>query len=292
MCRQRERSGFTLIEMIVVIAIIAVLVALLVPAAQKARNAANRTMCTNNLRQITLGLHQYHDANRSFPPGVKIGPNAGPYPYLSWRVRVFPYLEQDAAWKQTQTEYSTSPFPFLPPHSGFSRVQSVFSCPADPRVWEPQRYQKRLVALSSYLGVEGLDYKSVDGLLFLHSAIRMAEVTDGLSNTLAVGERPPSNNFRFGWLYAGNGQASTGSCDHTLGAMEIGAPISACPPGPYSMKPSQLGVPCSFLHFWSLHAGGCNFAFADGSVHFLSYGAANILPSLASRSGGEVVQPF
>ncbi|HZU36839.1 MAG TPA: DUF1559 domain-containing protein, partial [Gemmataceae bacterium] len=144
-------------------------------------------------------------------------------------------------------------------------------------------------ALSSYLGNEGTDQFSEDGVLYLDSRVKMVDIIDGTSNTLLVGERPPSPDLRFGWWYAANGQNSCGSLDTVLGAQELNFTYSSCPFGPVPYGPGRLNNPCDTFHFWSLHPGGANFAFADGSVHFLSYGSADILEALATRAGGESV---
>ena len=121
----------------------------------------------------------------------------------------------------------------------------------------------------------------------------MQAIADGTSNTLMLGERPPSADFQFGWWYTGVGQRGTGSADLILGVREANLqPIvsgSTCGPGNYPFKPSRFDDACGMFHYWSLHIGGANFAFADGSVHFLRYASNDILPALASRAGGEEV---
>jgi prepilin-type processing-associated H-X9-DG protein len=107
-----------------------------------------------------------------------------------------------------------------------------------------------------------------------------------------VGERPPSSDGAAGWWYGGWGQAKEGSADMVLGVEEQYASpyyVVDCPPGPYLFAPGGLNDTCATFHFWSLHPGGANFLFADGSVHFLHYDAAPIMPALASRAGGEAV---
>ncbi len=125
------------------------------------------------------------------------------------------------------------------------------------------------------------------------SKVRFADIVDGTSNTLLAGERPPSPDFWFGWWYAGAGEAGTGAGDMVLGARELNVNAStytaACPVGPYSFKPGKIQEMCDVFHFWSLHDGGANFLFCDGSVRFLTYSADSILPALATRAGGEIV---
>jgi prepilin-type N-terminal cleavage/methylation domain-containing protein len=126
-----SRPAFTLIELLVVIGILAVLMGLLLPAVQRARHAALRIKCENNLRQIGLAAHQYHDAAGLFPPGSSSGK---PYLYMSWFTRILPYLEQDALWRQADSAYRQNPgvLPYIvPPHVDFSTAVAIFSCPAD-----------------------------------------------------------------------------------------------------------------------------------------------------------------
>jgi prepilin-type processing-associated H-X9-DG protein len=146
--------------------------------------------------------------------------------------------------------------------------------------------------LTSYVGVLGTNYTLTDGVFFLDSAVRWADITDGTSQTLMAGERPPSTDFWYGWWYTGYGQLGSGSLDMLLGAAERNSGaryVGNCPPGPARYGPGTLTDQCAVFHFWSLHPGGGNFVFCDGSVHFLTYDAAAILPALATRSGQEVV---
>lgn len=222
---------------------------------------------------------------------MTLGDPGDPRQQLSWRVRLFPYLEQDGMWREALEDYARNPHPVVPPlHRGAVRPVPVFGCPLDGRVEEPQQWLTITAALSSYVGVEGTDYLKKDGMFYRNSRTRLTNVTDGLSNTLMVGERPPSNNYRYGWLYFGSGQALTGSCDHFLGVREIALSTTGCPPGPHHFQAKELGVPCAFMHYWSLHDGGGHFLMGDGSVHFLGYDADPLLPALATRAGRDVAQ--
>ena len=126
------------------------------------------------------------------------------------------------------------------------------------------------VALTSYLGVSGTDLGSRDGVLYAERRVlRLTDITDGSSNTLLVGERPPGADLAYGWWYAGPGQDLTGSGDVTLGVRERNVALpGACPDGPYQLA-GRLTEQCDLFHFWSPHAGGANFLLADGSVRFL-----------------------
>jgi prepilin-type processing-associated H-X9-DG protein len=151
------------------------------------------------------------------------------------------------------------------------------------------------VGLTNYVGVLGTDAASENGCLFLGSAVRFSDITDGTSNTLLVGERPPNAQLNFGGWYAGIGQSDDGDARSVLGVTDfnIVGPIYGwdCMRGPYEFGPGRFDSNCDVFHFWSPHAGGANFLMADGSVHFLAYSAAPLMPSLATRAGGEPVQP-
>ncbi len=221
--RARERRGaFTLIELLVVIAIIGVLIGLLLAAVQNVRAAAARMACTNNMRQIGIALHHHHDTHQGFPPGVSYRDGADPYPFMGWQTRLLPFLEQENLWKQAQDAYVRDPrFLHNPPHTGLAAVLPVYACPSDSRTLSVHSIGTALqVAFTAYLGVEGTNQFRKDGLLYLDSRTRFADITDGASNTLLVGERPPSADGILGWWYAGEGQAKDGSADMVLGVQE------------------------------------------------------------------------
>ncbi len=229
--------------------------------------------------------------------------------------------------------------PVSPPQNPvLGLVMPAFSCPADGRTLATYFDGKNTVGLTSYLGVQGVNQYDHTGMFqpfanpvavnnvlakgiymegFQYGNVlswmnprsrnvaprRLADVTDGTSTTVMVGERPPSADRDFGWWFAGVGMEDDSTADcllatNTYNQDESGA---ACPPrlanGRFPPLPSDrtsffqpgvLGDNCHKLHFWSLHAGGANFLFADASVRFLSYSAADVLPQLATISGGEV----
>jgi len=293
MCR---RTAFSLVELLVVIGIIALLVGMLLPAVQRVREAAMRSWCTNNLRQIAIATHQYHDTFLSFPPGMRYQNGSDRYPLMSWLTELLPYVEQETLWSTSLSAYQRDPSPLHnPPHIGLATVIPTYICPSDSRTDRMQfaPRDKVSVALTSYLGVEGSNLWTKDGVLFRDSHIRIADIMDGTSQCLLAGERPASADFQFGWWYAGVGQNFTGSADMVLGAVELNVlpyDFAPCFSGTYTFGPGQISNQCDMFHFWSLHAGGGNFAFADGSVHFLSYSAVSVLPALATRAGGEVIE--
>jgi prepilin-type N-terminal cleavage/methylation domain-containing protein/prepilin-type processing-associated H-X9-DG protein len=292
--RNKTRRGFTLIELLVVIAIIGVMMGLLASAVMRVRMTALRMQCSNHLRQIGLALHNYHDSQLCFPPGNSFRNGQDPNPHMSWLARILPFVEQEALWRQTIQAYAQDSW-FLdnPPHVGLSTVIPVYGCPADSRTQGLGNVSGLVVAFTAYLGVEGVNQSTHDGMLYLDSRVRLADVRDGTSNTLLVGERPPSSTLILGWWYAGWGQEKDGSLDMDMGVQEYrsDSPLNnydSCPLKTYEFGPGQVTNPCDAYHFWSMHGGGANFLLVDGSVRFLSYGAAPLMPALATRAGGEV----
>lgn len=329
MIRSWHRSGFTLIELLVIIAIIAVLIAILLPGVQKVRDAANRVQCANNLRQIGLALHQYHEVQTAFPPALDA--NFQRRFFWSWMARLLPYVEQEnlsrqaAAWADRDKTPMMYPYPmpngvrgyaewdpFGPPQNpALGTIVSTWTCPSDARTLQASFLDGYTIAFTAYLGVNGTNLRTRDGILLPNapayaSRIRLADIRDGTSNTLLVGERPPSKDLLWGWWFAGAGQVDSpfqpagshqnGSMDVVLGTAELNIKhpwnepgSSSCPRGPFQFAPGQLTELCDQYHFWSMHPGGANFLLADASVHFFTYRAADILPLLGTRSGGEVV---
>jgi prepilin-type N-terminal cleavage/methylation domain-containing protein len=206
---RRPRRGLTLIELLVVIGIVTVLLGLTLAAVQQARAAAARAQCLSNLWQIGLGLHGFHDVNNAFPPGVSSGRGPDPYRYLNWHSRILPFVEQPGLWAEAEAAYKADPNRPLwadPPHPPLSAVVKLYACPADGRTTAPARDRYgNLAAFTDYLGVRGGVGIRKDGILFLDSQVRVADITDGASSTLLVGERPPS----WIWVSAG-GTAATG----------------------------------------------------------------------------------
>ncbi|HET6574028.1 MAG TPA: DUF1559 domain-containing protein [Fimbriiglobus sp.] len=289
------RRGFTLIELLVVIGIIGLLMGLLLAAVQKVRAAAVRTRCQNNLRQIGIAFHNAAGSTGQLPPGHRPHPRPEPYPDTGWPLALLPYIEQDAIYQQAMRAFSTNRnWEQTAAHPGFSTVVPVYTCPSDDRTGTPQVTRKHQfrAALLSYLGVAGTTSAKADGVLYLESKTRLTDITDGTSQTLLVGERPPSPDFEFSWWYAGVGQDLKGSAEHVMGVRERNVSfepehILYCQPGPYHFTDGRRDGVCDLFHFWSLHSGGAHFAFADGSVRFIAYSADDLLPALATRAGGE-----
>ncbi|MBX9623361.1 MAG: DUF1559 domain-containing protein [Gemmataceae bacterium] len=293
MTRRPHRQAVSLIELLVVIAIIATLIGLTLSAVQRVRAAAARTVCADRLRQLGLAAHNSHGAHGRLPPGVVAADPREPYRFMGWHTRLLPYLEQEALWGQAQAAYRQYPDSFLvsPPHP-IDVVVPALVCPTDAAAQRPRVIRGSAFAFTSYLGVSGTRQVRRDGVLYADSRTRLVDITDGTSQTLLAGERPPSADGAFGWWYAGLGQSEDGSGDSVLSTGERAAHyrFSGCPTSPARFGPGRADDQCAALHFWSHHPGGAHFAFADGAVRFVRYSAADLLPALATRAGGEAVE--
>lgn len=299
------RPALTVVELLVVFALLAILIALLVPAVQNVRAAADRVQCVHHLKQIGIALQHYHESMNRLPPGLEVGDQ---YWYLGWMARLLPYMEQVPLAQTIDPEYARSPNPWgnftkpdfggILPHIGVGTEMALYKCPADSRtlVASPVDFgfgNFGTVAFTSYLGISGTGGGADDGVLYCFSKVRMIDILDGASNTLMVGERPPSADLIFGWWYAGAGYDEFGTGDVIMGAREADyATAFECPTDNIGLRPGDVANNCDQTHFWSLHPGGANFLFADGSVRFLTYGVDELLPALSTRAGNEAITDF
>ncbi|MBY0230537.1 MAG: DUF1559 domain-containing protein, partial [Gemmataceae bacterium] len=289
------RRAFTLLELLVVLAIIGVLIGLLLPAVQAARESAARAACSSNLRQLALASHQYEASFGILPPGCKSlnAPDSASASYVtstSWLTLVLPYVEQEALYRQALQAITDDPSVNESPHEAVSlRIVAVFLCPAEGRrLSDPANGQW---ALKTYVGVAGTGLFADDGIFHYGLEVRLTGITDGTSNTVVIGERPPGPRGYGGAWYTRQG--CTCPSNAILPATD-NPPLSAearnCTPVYSAFAPGRIDNGCDLSHFWGQHRRGANFAFADGSVRFLSYGVADILPALATRAGGESVE--
>ena len=289
-------TGFTLVELLVVIAIIAILIALLLPAVQAAREAARRTQCANNFKQLGLALHNYHSAQGRFPPGAiyrhpAYDPPGGYYNGAGWGVYILRYLEQGAAyevwdWGEADVTYGKDSI-----LAGANRI-SVFMCPSDPqdellRVTGPYSWWNTNVAGIAdkdtpwadpcQMWISDYDDSPADGMLFNLRGIRVADVFDGTSNTLMVGEITGGEaGSQDGWIYVNGTLFST--------AFGINGPGTIPGDGVWN----RICDPGDSLS--SYHPGGCHFLRADGSAHFTSENVdAKTLAALTTRRDGDVI---
>lgn len=287
------QQGLTVIEILVSITVITLLLVLLLPAIQFARSASRRVACSNKLRQIGMALHVSHDSNKCFPAGV-IGIGADSRRNMTWLTQTLPYLEYGDVLSASFAAYDDDPSPYSARHADLMALPlQVVLCPEDSRGLQYQiTRNNRRVALTSYLGSSGTDCLMENGILYKDSAVSLAQISDGSSQTLLVGERPASADFYYGWWYAGYGQVGTGSLNSVLGVCELNMysdPQSICGAGPFTFRRGSETDNCDRFHFWSLHSGGGNFLFADGSIRFFSYAGAPNLPAHATRSGNEIM---
>jgi len=297
--RLRTRA-FTLVETLVIIAIVGMLISILLPALQHVRAAVDKMRCQNRMRQIGMALHLYHGDYQHLPPGrhqqvnppIPLAPT--PDNMLSWRVLITPYLEQDDVYKVALDDVARNSQPWR--HRGESTVVKIFTCPTDSRLSTPQVNEDGIpCAFSSYLGVLGYWTEKNGMFAFSREGLgrRFADCTDGASNTLLVGERPPPDSWRAGQWYSRVWYFKYGDVfgpDEVLSVRQIPWGITSCGFGRFG--PGRTDNPCDPLHFWSFHPRGANFLFLDGSTHFLPYRLGDeVLGALATRNGGEVVDP-
>lgn len=320
----RRKFGFTLIELLVVIAIISLLIALLLPAVQQAREAARRTGCRNNLKQVGLALHSYHDTFRKFPRGGFGGAlntpasweteNARRCRFLSWGTAILPYVDQAPLYAQ----WDHGRWYLQPENQNLARtILPVYLCPSSPlpprrrngdNLSDPAEF-----ARSDYSGNYGersirchperscpntyADQGDTSGqprgTMMLQPAaafpslnIGIGDITDGSSQTILAGEAPHAIHG----LWAGHKNVMDQSAPLN-GRLSADSPFESCRIS--ADRPElagRLGCDVGSQDFHSYHSGGAFFLYGDGSVRFLAEGVdLKILAALLSRRGGEVI---
>lgn len=310
----RRRIGFTLIELLVVIAIIAVLIALLLPAVQQAREAARRSQCKNNMKQIGIALHNYHDSFKVFPFGCVETSSQGTANHMAlcWRFDILPYVDQ-ANLYNVLTQYDRRDLVSATNNETFwlalpaqQQVLPVYICPSEsvgPYTSANQNGGDTTCpstsAMASYEGNGGDISAGNDGNgyyagsnnagtwqnncpgMFSHYQTRISinTVTDGTSNTLFVAERT-ANKPKPGCGGAGEGS------NYMCWTGQFGAVGSVR----YGINSTCRSSWTSGLGFGSMHIGGAHFLMVDGSVGFISQSIdlVNVLTPMSSRKGGEV----
>jgi prepilin-type N-terminal cleavage/methylation domain-containing protein len=303
--RRSRRVGFTLIELLVVLAILAVLIGLLLPAVQKVRESAARMSCGNNLKQLALACHAYHDAQGALPTNTQ-GYDLGAWSWAaqsqqrswSWLARILPHVEQDNLYRRGNIPNAT--FAEAEALGVLATPVQAFFCPSDTASAEKTRTDREniegpAIALTNYKGVSGSNWcwgdwvnpgptGNCDGLMAGDGVFyrddwkrprKLADITNGTSNTFLVGEDLPSKNRHCSWPYSNNS-------------------VGTCGIGPNSKRSNGTEYDISdwgnVYSFRSRHANGLQFANADGSVRLVH----NSIPlpvyrALATIQGGEPV---
>lgn len=298
-----QRRAFTLVELLVVIAIIGVLIALLLPAVQQAREAARRMQCTNNLKQIALACHNYMDTyQENLPPGAFYKLQSGQWNTHGWAVAILPFVEQNALYER----YNFSLAPTAAAHEEIRRtVVNGYVCPSydgPPSNTSGSAFSDG--ALLTYQGVLGVYFNDPDldrnlpgnaghgmltsnGVFRLNGERRAAEITDGLSNTVMVGEFTHRDRTGTNGGIPGNVRVwIIGTTSMANGALYNAKIIYQDPIN--SRRDRNDGVAFNHLPFTSKHPGGGNFAVADASVRFVPETVDfDVYRAIGTINGGE-----
>lgn len=287
MSRRHPRAGFSLIELLVVTGLIGSLIALFLPAVLQAREAARRLQCRNNLKQLGLALHNYEGTHSCLPFSSLVITTVGSETGWAWGTMLLPFLDQSPLYLQLAPNGNNAP---LAPTVQTKTVLPFYLCPSDASAdWN---LQKGGHAKSNYVAMYGSnrDESNVgNGMFYFNSSVRYRDITDGLSNTIAAGERSwdgqlyaviDTNSIgRIGSIWFGNLQGMQNDV------------ISWCDPQLLTDQRINGFHPNAFS---SLHLSGCHFLFADGSVHFLSENIDNVgsFCALATAHGNEVLGDY
>jgi prepilin-type N-terminal cleavage/methylation domain-containing protein len=317
--RSTNRHGFTQVELLVAIALIAVLVCLLLPAIQNARAAARRVSCVNNLKELALAAQEFHETHGKFPTGghaaIPISVDGPPTGGTNLFVELLPYLDQVALYEKWDRIDNRNN---VVGGTGATQAQviPILICPSDPLPeppvveqtaanWLPPLWSRGFYGISSYGGNAG--QRSVppgisrDGVFFLDSCVRLADITDGSSNTLLFGERyhrDPEYDRLLPPLLPGTAPIThSGKWGFVAGPIGVMANVTLHSAALINYRvPSEgdlLALQNRGCAFGSGHTGGANFAFAAGSVRFLSESMSlQILKALSTRHKKEVVGEY
>ncbi len=320
------RCGFTLIELLVVIAIIAILIALLLPAVQQAREAARRSQCKNNLKQLGLAVHNYESTHNKLPVGATWRYNTA----ANWRYALLPFLDQSAVYNLSQPDSRVNFYPlgnavhtladYTPETRALMNITfEVYDCPSSP---VPKMYHYNMTNFADkgtqmikYVGIMGsypdpnlragvsyqtqyLSYATDTGMLLINESAGFRDVTDGLSNTLVIAEQsgnprnPPISNYHAGW--GGVTHRTTvkqwiagAAAQHYFGS---GLTSVFHRPNPTSTG-AEANVEWDFnTPLSSYHTGGVHVLVGDGAVRFISDNVHfGTLQALCVRDDGKVV---
>jgi len=194
--KSEARTGATLIELMLVLAIVGVLSGLLLAGVQQVRAAADRASCKNNMKQLGMAIQNFESSRGEFPQSGRLG-----ITFVQWRTLLLPYLERDDLWRSAEAACGAEFRSWLsPPHTCVNAMVPTFACPSDWRLSAVHAVREGInMAFGSYLGVNGSLHSAG---IFCGRRVRTADVQDGLSQTLMLGERPPPDTWRAGWWYS------------------------------------------------------------------------------------------
>ncbi|QDT91797.1 DUF1559 domain-containing protein [Gimesia algae] len=282
----QSKKGFTLIELLVVIAIIAILIALLLPAVQQAREAARRSTCKNNMKQIGLALHNYHETHRIFPYGYNTVPGGGCADgtgdiRTGWGFFILPFIDQAPLYQYCNSKgasdcpiWHTTTALIDTGGTGARASIPVYNCPSDPMGGINTDISTKVFGKSNYKGVT--NEATSQAYTFGTSAVtsRMRDFTDGTSNTIQVGEAATMGNYV--------GAVWMGVIDDVHDNM-----ANATNTATWAINGTDSDA------FNSTHTGGCHFLLGDGKVRFISENInRDLYVDLATKNGGEVIGEY
>lgn len=297
MRRHSAPRAFTLIELLVVIAVISALVALLLPAVQQAREAARRSACVSNLKQLGVALHNYEGQFRTLPPSstsqIDFGvwsPNPASYHLHSWASLLLPQIDQGNLYQQMNYNVSA-----LAPQNYASAAQRIplYRCPSytGPDFSQDGMYTRLSpnYAIRNYAAMGATNvgnlWQSPDGVFYARSRTRVSDISDGLSNTLFLAETREQNAMV--WIDGGTAAVSSHRYDES-NAPSYAGPELSLNYAPYYVADGQ-GIDSRYGPS-SMHAGGVEHLLGDGSVRFISqHVAVSVYDALTTRGGGEVI---
>lgn len=299
-----KRCAFTLVELLVVIAIIGVLVALLLPAVQAAREAARRMQCSNNIRQLAIASHNYHDTMQSFPSGLCLWDVSGQPKNrsVSLFVQLLPQIEQGNLanlWDKSEPLNNVS--------SGrVAIVLPTLLCPSDSvnkvvNITTGQASQQGKYALTSYGGAGGIqtyhrDRATKDGVFYINSGTTFADLRDGTSHTLLFAERnhrDPEYDAQAGSFVKMTDWGLWAPCagPSGIGDVTVGTLVNIGYTHPFGSTVDAAAEDRRVTSIGSSHASGANVAFGDGSVRLLSSNLDLVtLQAMSTRAGGEIIR--